>query len=84
MLVLTRRVGETVVIEDDIEITVLSIQGKRIRLGIKAPSSVRVNRQEILERSAQVVCSLAEQASFPQGKSAAAAVPERAGALLVS
>lgn len=50
MLVLSRRVGETLVIDGEIEVTVISVHGDRIRLGIKAPPSVRVDRQEIHER----------------------------------
>src|SRR5262245_21621095 len=47
MLVLTRRVGETTVIDGDIEVTVVSVSGGRVRLGIKAPPYIRVNRLEI-------------------------------------
>ncbi|MES0872538.1 carbon storage regulator CsrA [Sinimarinibacterium thermocellulolyticum] len=50
MLILTRRVGETVVIGDDIEITVLGVKGNQVRIGVKAPRDVAVHRQEILER----------------------------------
>jgi len=52
MLVLTRRVGETIVIADNIRVTVVSVQGDRIRLGITAPEAVPVHRQEVHERSA--------------------------------
>jgi carbon storage regulator len=47
MLVLTRRIGETIVIDDDIRVTVLGIQGQQIRLGIDAPKEVEIHRQEI-------------------------------------
>jgi len=50
MLVLTRRLGETIVIKDDIAITVIGIKGERIRLGITAPKEVTVDRQEIHDR----------------------------------
>ncbi len=50
MLILTRRVGETVVIGDDIEITVLGVKGNQVRIGVKAPRDVAVHREEILER----------------------------------
>ncbi len=50
MLILTRRVGETVVIGDDIEITVLGVKGNQVRIGVKAPREVAVHREEILER----------------------------------
>jgi carbon storage regulator len=50
MLVLTRRVGETVVIDGDIRVTVVAIQGDKIRLGFVAPESVTVDREEIHQR----------------------------------
>lgn len=50
MLVLTRRPGEQIVIDDNIRLTVISVKGDRIRLGIEAPPSVVVDRQEIHER----------------------------------
>jgi len=53
MLVLTRRVNETIVIEGDIRITVVSIKGDKVRLGIDAPDTVRVDRAEIHERRAE-------------------------------
>lgn len=50
MLILTRRVGEAVVIGDDISVTVLGVKGNQIRLGINAPKDVAVHRQEIFDR----------------------------------
>ncbi|MEM1438900.1 MAG: carbon storage regulator CsrA [Pseudomonadota bacterium] len=50
MLILTRRVGETVVIGEDISVTVLGVKGNQIRLGINAPKDVAVHRQEIFDR----------------------------------
>ena len=50
MLILTRRVGETVVIGEDISVTVLGVKGNQIRLGINAPKDVAVHRQEIYDR----------------------------------
>ena len=50
MLVLTRRPGEEIIIDNNIRITVVSIKGDRIRIGIEAPPSVTVDRQEIHER----------------------------------
>ncbi|MEQ1440711.1 carbon storage regulator CsrA [Fontimonas sp. SYSU GA230001] len=50
MLILTRRVGETVMIGNDIEVTVLGVKGNQVRLGVKAPRDVAVHREEILER----------------------------------
>ena len=48
MLVLTRKIGESLAINDNIRITVLEVKGKTVRLGIEAPSDVKVYRQEIL------------------------------------
>jgi carbon storage regulator len=53
MLVLTRRIGEEIVIADSIRVTVVAIQEGRVRLGVTAPDSVRVDRQEIHERRSQ-------------------------------
>lgn len=50
MLILTRRVGETVMIGDEVTITVLGVKGNQVRVGIKAPKSVAVHREEIYER----------------------------------
>ncbi|WP_325435137.1 carbon storage regulator CsrA [Pseudomonas nitroreducens] len=50
MLILNRRPGETIRIGDDIEVTVLSITGNQIRLGVTAPRDVEVHRQEVYER----------------------------------
>jgi carbon storage regulator len=47
MLILTRKLGETITIGDDIRITLIDIKGKSIRLGIEAPAHVTVHRQEI-------------------------------------
>jgi len=50
MLVLTRRLGETIVIGDDVVIKIVDIHGKQIRIGIEAPSEISVYRGEIYER----------------------------------
>ena len=53
MLILTSRVGETLKIGDDIEVTVLGLRGGQVRMGINAPRDVAVHREEILDRDAQ-------------------------------
>jgi carbon storage regulator len=55
MLVLTRRVGEEIVIGDNIRLTVVALKGDRVRLGIQAPHSVPVDRLEIRQRRAEFV-----------------------------
>lgn len=50
MLILTRRVGETVVIGNHIKVTVLEVKGSQTRLGIDAPSDIQILREELLER----------------------------------
>jgi carbon storage regulator len=50
MLILTRRVGETVMIGENIAITVLGVKGNQVRIGIKAPKDTPVHREEIFER----------------------------------
>ena len=50
MLILTRRISESVIIGDDVKITVLGVKGSQVRLGIDAPKSVSVYREEIYER----------------------------------
>jgi carbon storage regulator len=50
MLVLTRRVGEAIVIADNIRLKVVAIDGKRVRIGIRLPSSIRVDRAEVHDR----------------------------------
>jgi carbon storage regulator len=50
MLILTRRVGETVMIGNDVTVTILGVKGNQVRVGINAPKTVAVHREEIYER----------------------------------
>jgi carbon storage regulator len=50
LLVITRRIGEEIVIDDKVTVVVLAVQGDRVRLGIGAPAKVRMNRQEVQDR----------------------------------
>ncbi len=50
MLILTRRVGETIIIGDDVVVTVLGIRGSQVRIGVKAPKEVTVHREEVYQR----------------------------------
>ena len=53
MLILTRKVGESVLIGENISITVLSVRGNQVKLGVQAPKEVSVHREEIYQRILQ-------------------------------
>jgi carbon storage regulator len=50
MLILTRRIGETIIIDGDIEVTILSIKGNQISVGIVAPDDISIHREEVYEK----------------------------------
>lgn len=53
MLILTRRVSETLMIGDDVSVTVLGVKGNQVRIGVNAPKDVSVHREEIYEKIKQ-------------------------------
>lgn len=57
MLVLSRKVGEEIVIGDDIRVTVVAVHGNQVRLGFRAPDHVSIFRQELLQKSEPAACS---------------------------
>ena len=61
MLILTRRIGETLIVGDDVNITVLGVKGNQVRLGINAPKDVTVHREEIYLRIQQEKKSIVDE-----------------------
>ena len=66
MLILTRRVGEAVMVGDDINVTVLGVKGNQVRLGVNAPKTVSVHREEIYQRIQQEKQGKIEPVSFDE------------------
>lgn len=60
MLVLTRKTGQSIVIDGGIEITVLEVRGEQVRLGIAAPREIKVNRKELLAQIEAAAAAAAE------------------------
>ena len=72
MLILTRRVGETLMIGDEVTVTVLGVKGNQVRIGINAPKDVSVHREEIYERIKNEKAGAAgEEVSTPAPESGA-------------
>jgi len=71
VLILTRRVGETVMIGDEVAVTVLRVKGNQVRLGVNAPKSVSVQREEIFQRIKREGVQGAQPAEVAEGADAA-------------
>ena len=67
MLIVTRRVGEVLMIGDNVEVAVLAVKGNQVRIGVKAPKDVSVHREEIYKRIQAESGSKAPQFDEPNG-----------------
>jgi len=65
MLILTRRVGESLMIGDDVNVTVLGVKGNQVRIGVNAPRDVAVHREEIYQRIQQERSDGSQESEYP-------------------
>jgi carbon storage regulator len=77
MLILTRRAGEALRIGDDIEVTVMAVNGSQVRIGINAPRDVAVDREEIAERKRRDREAMIDPAIAHRGHSSSGAIVGR-------
>ena len=66
MLILTRRVGETLMIGDAVTVTILGVKGNQVRVGINAPKDVAVHREEIFQKIGQADASQDDDSGLPE------------------
>ena len=79
MLLLTRKLGENIRIGDDVKITIVEVKGNHVKLGIDAPPSVKVHREEIYERIQQERQRAAQSGQQPENGDAGPGRPEDKG-----
>lgn len=72
MLILTRRISESVIIGDEVKVTVLGVKGNQVRLGIDAPKTVSVHREEIYQRIQQEKGGVSSQEGAAQSSEGSA------------
>jgi carbon storage regulator len=77
MLILTRRTGETVMIGNEVTLTVLGVKGNQVRIGINAPKSVPVHREEIYERIKRELAGAEANGNVASGNVQDAPAPPR-------
>jgi carbon storage regulator len=68
MLILTRRVGESLIIGQDVEVSVLSVKGSQVRIGINAPKGLAVHRSELRQREGTAPEPIAADAKPPRSR----------------
>ncbi len=68
MLVLTRKIGESIQINDDVKVTLIDIQGKTVRLGIEAPQDTKIYREEVFLKIKEANLSAADATTFDPAK----------------